>query len=657
MSWRRARLFSAIQFGLGVSLATVVSGGQIKLGNLGDQGYTITGQATDGLRASVSGAGDVNGDGIGDLILGGRGASAEGKNYVVFGRPSPDPVDLASELWDGFQLNRALASDAASIVSGAGDVNGDGLADLIVGAPFADALGLYNAGECYLVFGKTDASPVDLDNLGEGGFPIRGASEQDRACRSFSGAGDVNGDGLADIVIGAHLADPYDRAAAGMSYVVFGKTDSDPVDLSTLVGGFAIFGAAAGDQSGFSVSGAGDVNGDGLDDVIIGAPYVEPAGGFRVGASYVIFGKTDEAKVLVDALGDDGFAIHGIDDVDYSGSSVSGAGDVNGDGLADLVIGAPGVGQNYGYGYHGESYVVFGKADTSTVALGNLSTKGFRIKSSESYDYLGRAVAAAGDINGDGLSDVILGAVGPGDSWGGPPIVDEGEAYVVFGKADDATVLLSVLDDGGFSMLGEGLYDSAAAGVSSIGDSNQDGLPDIVVSAPLFADGSGKNYVIFSPESAPDEATYRGTTPPGEHQRNYPIGVAGDGSMDGSPDSRVWIGFDAGPASNETVELHRTGSMIGGTPPGVPASVMWKISSDRTGWTEANVRLKYLPSEAPGFNGQLVEIAYSSSPAGPWTSLPTAADAGTNSATATTTELGYFIVTIEDFIFDSGFGD
>ncbi|WP_169806063.1 VCBS repeat-containing protein, partial [Azohydromonas lata] len=224
--------------------------------------------------------------------------------------------------------------------SGAGDVNGDGLADLVVTSKV-------DAGRSYVVFGRSATATVDLNAVaaGSGGFAIHGQAGGDGSGWSVSGAGDVNGDGLADLVVGAPGGDTAAGADAGRSYVVFGRSGTAAVSLAAVAagegGGFAINGQCAGELSGWSVSSAGDVNGDGLTDLILGAPNGDTAAGTHAGRTYVVFGRGDAAAVELSAVAQDqgGFVIEGQCAGEGSGWSVSGAGDLNGDGLADLIAG------------------------------------------------------------------------------------------------------------------------------------------------------------------------------------------------------------------------------------------------------------------------------------------------------------------------------
>ncbi len=201
--------------------------------------------------------------------------------------------------------------------------------------------------------------------------PIDGAHRYDNAGTSVSSAGDVNGDGAGDVIVGTSGNDG--RVNLGRAYVVFGPFFRK-VDLRDLGdGGFLIKGAEPGDFTGFSVAGAGDVNGDGLDDVIVGAPWADASSRTNAGTAYVVFGKArDTSAVHLADIGSEGFRIEGSGVKSYAGSSVAGIGDVNRDGLADVALGAPLAGR-HGRGYSGSAYVVFGRVSTSPVDLQRLT--------------------------------------------------------------------------------------------------------------------------------------------------------------------------------------------------------------------------------------------------------------------------------------------
>jgi len=472
-------------------------------------GFVENGRSGD----AVSAAGDVNGDGYDDVIV---GAAVGNAAYVVFGGKNGVPSDIDFDELDGSDGFRVKGESGADefgrSVRAAGDVNNDGIDDLVAGAPGANPAGRKDAGASYVLFGDADGfdATVNVVNLdGNNGFAVNGAKQDDKSGHRVDGAGDVNGDGIDDLMVGAYGVDGNgDRS--GSTYVVYGTVDGykPTIDFKAIDGdfdGFRLDGVAKMDRSGIALHRAGDVNGDGYADVVIGASHAGREGKDHVGEAYVVFGGTEPDKVRVDLAGLDGsngFRLTGLDAEDWFGRSVSGGGDINGDGFDDLVFGAPG-GDPANKTNGGEAYVVFGKAAGfgASFDLPELDgSNGFRIDAAAKGDEAGFGVDFAGDVNGDGFADLLVGALKANK----PGVADAGAAIVVFGKADGFTAAMTLQSPDGvnaFRINGENRNDQAGGSVSAAGDVNGDGYDDIIVGASRAnIDGqadAGKSYVVY----------------------------------------------------------------------------------------------------------------------------------------------------------------
>lgn len=446
----------------------------------------------------VAGVGDTNGDGTDDVIIGApnadrRGRSDSGSVYVVFGG-SGSALDLGRLRKRGFRIDGAAAGDqVGTSVAGAGDVNGDGFADLLVGAPSAGNNSRAYSGSTYVVFGSSRSANVDLQALATLGFRIDGGAPKEWSGSSVAGAGDLNGDGLDDVIIGAPNADGRGRSTSGSAYVVFGSVDAAPVDLADAVGrGFRIDGATTRDRAGTSVANAGDVNGDGRNDLLVGAP--------NHGAAYVVF-TGSAADVDLAVLGQRGFRIDGAFSKHYNNHALAGIGDVNGDGLDDVLVGS-----HLTVGGPGAFAVFGGNADS--VDRSSLGERGYLINGG-SAGRAGKAVAGAGDVNADGIPDLLVGA----------PYADKnkrrysGSSYVVFGGSSDPADLDN-LADRGLRIDGAAVGEHSGASVAGSGDFNGDGVADMLIGA-FRADAkgrkdSGSTYVVFGGEQARLKVRARG---------------------------------------------------------------------------------------------------------------------------------------------------
>jgi hypothetical protein len=459
-----------------------------------------------------------------------------------------DPPDLDLLSAANVRIDGAGAGHRTGVsVAAAGDFNGDNRNDVIVGADLADNNGRTDSGSAYVVYGKASPTNVDLNSLGANGMRIDGAAATvsdfvDGAGYSVAGVGDYNGDGRDDVLVGAPQMDRNSRTDSGTAYVVYGQTAADPpdVDLATLGGvgeprGMRIDGPTEEDWAGEQVSAAGDLNHDGRDDLVVGAPFM--GNGFAGGA-FVLWGQqtADPADVDLASVGARGMRIDGGSG-DNAGHSTAALGDFNADGRDDLAIGGPAANR---------AYVVYGQtaADPPDLALGSPEGRGMRM-SGKPGSSTGLSVADTGDFNGDGRHDVVVGA-----PFGG----EGGEAYVVYGgTGDPADVDLAAVGTRGMristtSAHAAGLPGWLGYGVGGAGDLNQDNRPDVVVGMP-GGDHNGRNdsgsvYAVYGQTGDPADVVvdslgargFRIDGPIAGEELGVTLGRAGDLDGDGGPD-------------------------------------------------------------------------------------------------------------------------
>jgi len=405
----------------------------------------ITGDSFDEFGTSVSEAGDLNGDGYDDFIVGAPFYNSSGAAYVFFGGDIINSVP-------GLILTEGITNEQFGFsVSGAGDINGDGYDDVLVGAPDSD-YGATGAGRVFIYLGGDPMNDV-MDAF------IYGTAVDLELGIDVSAAGDINDDGFDDYIIGAQGF----SSNTGAAYIFEG---SDPLNLTPII---SLFGEAINDDFGISVSGAGDLNGDGYSDVVVGASGND-FGGSSAGRAYIYFG-----GIIMDDLAD--VVTTGEAEGNNFGTSVSRAGDVNNDGFNDVIIGA----EYNDDGGHlaGKSYIFLGG-----LAMDNIPDVTFTGESPEAY--FGNSVDCAGDINGDGFDDIIIGA-----KWNDEVGMNAGKSYVYFGST-------SMDNDVDLVMKAESLGELFGTSVSTIGDYNNDDLDDFVIGAPGAVTYSGKAYLYLS---------------------------------------------------------------------------------------------------------------------------------------------------------------
>ncbi len=414
-------------------------------------------QASAYLGAAVASAGDVNGDGYSDVIVGAylydNGESNEGAAFIYHGSAASISTTAAALV----ESNQASANFGAAVAS-AGDVNGDGYSDVIVGAYTYDN-GESNEGAAFVYLGSAagiSTTPAAMleSNQASANFGY-----------SVAGAGDVNGDGYSDVIVGAYMYDN-GQADEGAAFVYHGSA----AGISTMAAAMVERNQASA-NFGYSVAGAGDVNGDGYSDVIVGANMYDN-GQADEGAAFIYHGSATGISTTAAAVVESNQASAN------SGTSVGGAGDVNGDGYSDVIVGAPFFSD--GEGNEGAAFIYHGSA------AGISTTAATTVESNQLLAFLGISVAGAGDVNGDGYSDVIVGAYlyDHGES-------NEGAAFIYHGSAAGISTTAAALVESNQASA------SFGASVAGAGDVNGDGYSDVIVGAYTYDNGISNEGAAF----------------------------------------------------------------------------------------------------------------------------------------------------------------